>query len=143
MPSESPRESLPFARALPVARNVDVLVVGGGPAGIGAAVASARTGARTLLLERYGFLGGNATASLVGPFMTSYAADGRRQIIGGVFDEMVRRMEAVGGAVHPEKVRAGAAEAGYQQFGHDHVTPFIPEVLKVVAAEMVLDAGCS
>ncbi len=130
-----------FERDLPIARQTDVLVIGGGPAGIGAAVAAARTGARTLLVERYGFLGGNATASLVGPFMTSFSNDGKRQIIGGVFDELVRRMEQVGGAIHPEKVRAGSAESGYIAFGHDHVTPFDPEVLKVVAADMVVEAG--
>ena len=95
-----------------------------------------------MLVERYGFLGGNATASLVGPFMTSFSNDGSRQIIGGVFDELIRRMEAVGGAIHPERVRAGSAEAGFYRFGHDHVTPFDPEVLKVVAAELALEAGC-
>jgi hypothetical protein len=135
--------AIPFSREVPVVREADVLVIGGGPAGIGAAVGAARAGARTVLVERYGFLGGNATASLVGPFMTSFSNDGSRQIIGGVFDELVRRMEEVGGAIHPEKVRAGSAEAGYYQFGHDHVTPFNPEVLKVVAADMVMEAGCS
>lgn len=130
-----------FQRALPMSRETDVLVIGGGPAGIGAAVAAARTGARTLLVERYGFLGGNATASLVGPFMTSFSNDGKRQIIGGVFDELVRRMEELGGAIHPQKVRGGTAESGYIAFGHDHVTPFDPEVLKVVAADMVVEAG--
>ncbi|HEV2121687.1 MAG TPA: FAD-dependent oxidoreductase [Chloroflexota bacterium] len=135
--------TVPLAREVPVAREADVLVIGGGPAGIGAAVGAARAGARTVLVERYGFLGGNATASLVGPFMTSFSNDGSRQIIGGVFDELVRRMEEVGGAIHPERVRAGSAEAGYYRFGHDHVTPFDPEVLKVLAADMVLDAGCS
>jgi hypothetical protein len=136
-------EKYAYHRELPVSRTVDVLVIGGGPAGIGAAVAAARTGARTVLVERYGFLGGNATASLVGPFMTSFSNDGKRQIIGGVFDELVRRMEAMGGAIHPERVRGGSAESGFIQFGHDHVTPFNPEVLKVAAADMVVEAGAS
>ena len=136
-------ETIPYQRDLPVVREADVLVVGGGPAGIGAAVGAARAGARTVLVERYGFLGGNATASLVGPFMTSFSNDGSRQIIGGVFDELIRRMETVGGAIHPEKVRSGSAEAGFYRHGHDHVTPFDPEVLKVVAAEMVVESGCS
>ncbi|HXI17442.1 MAG TPA: FAD-dependent oxidoreductase [Chloroflexota bacterium] len=129
-------------RDVPVTREADVLVIGGGPAGIGAAIGAARAGARTVLVERYGFLGGNATAALVGPFMTSFSNDGSRQIIGGVFDELIRRMEVVGGAIHPEKVRSGSAEAGFYRHGHDHVTPFDPEVLKVVAAEMALEAGC-
>lgn len=135
-------QTLKFEREIPVTVECDVLVIGGGPAGIGAAVAAGRFGARTVLVERYGFLGGNATASLVGPFMTSFSNDGSRQIIGGVFDELVRRMEQLGGAIHPERVRAGSAESGFHIFGHDHVTPFDPEVLKVVAADMVLDAGC-
>ena len=49
----------------PVLREVDVLVAGGGPAGIAAALAAAREGARTLLVERYGYLGGMMTGSLV------------------------------------------------------------------------------
>ena len=136
------QDSVAYARDVPVVHEADVLVIGGGPAGIGAAVGAARGGARTVLVERYGFLGGNATASLVGPFMTSFSNDGSRQIIGGVFDELIRRMETVGGAIHPERVRAGSAEAGFYRFGHDHVTPFDPEVLKVVAAELALEAGC-
>ncbi len=139
----STKETLRFERDLPVAHETDVLVIGGGPAGIGAAVAAGRAGARTVLVERYGFLGGNATASLVGPFMTSFSNDGSRQIIGGVFDELVRRMEEMGGAIHSRNVRAGTAEAGYFRFGHDHVTPFDPEVLKVVAADLVLEAGAT
>ena len=53
------------SRQVPIYREVDVVVVGGGPAGIGAAVAAARNGAKTILLERYGSLGGMATGGLV------------------------------------------------------------------------------
>lgn len=127
--------------SVPVVEETDVLVVGGGPAGIAAAIASARTGARTTLVERYGFLGGNATASLVGPFMSSFSDDGEEQLVVGIFDEIVRRMEAAGGAMHPANVRGGSAEAGFYIHGHDHVTPFDPEVLKTVAADMILEAG--
>ena len=93
-----------FAHDVPIVEDVDVLVVGGGPAGIGAALAAAHAGAKTALVEQYGFLGGAATAGLVGPFMTSFSGDGETQLIGGVFDELVRRMEAIDGAVHPERV---------------------------------------
>jgi 2-polyprenyl-6-methoxyphenol hydroxylase-like FAD-dependent oxidoreductase len=128
-------------RRLPVRGAYDVIVAGGGPAGIAAAVAAAREGARTALVERYGFLGGNATAGLVGPFMTAYSDDGTTQLVRGIFDELVRRMEAAGGAIHPEQVRAGSAYAGYFVRGHDHVTPFDPEALKLCAAEMMEEAN--
>ena len=54
------------ARTMPIAARVDVLVCGGGVAGIAAAVAAARNGAKTLLIERAGFLGGTATGSAMG-----------------------------------------------------------------------------
>ncbi|MBC8232191.1 FAD-dependent oxidoreductase [bacterium] len=52
------------AKELPVVAEADVVVAGGGPGGIMAALAAARTGAKTLLIEHYGFLGGMATAGL-------------------------------------------------------------------------------
>ncbi|NLY02598.1 MAG: FAD-dependent oxidoreductase [Rhodopirellula sp.] len=55
-------------RQTPVAADVDVLVIGGGPAGVGAALAAAREGARTLLIERHGMLGGVWTAGIMNPF---------------------------------------------------------------------------
>ncbi len=70
----------------------DVIVCGGGPGGIAAALGSAAAGARTLLVERYGYLGGGATAMLVNPFMT-YKAGGR-QIIFGVFERMLAALRA-------------------------------------------------
>ena len=60
---------LPPRRAL-LAGDTDVLVVGGGPAGLGAALGAAAAGADVILAERYGFLGGNATAALVMPLMS-------------------------------------------------------------------------
>ena len=134
-------ETIPYTRDIPVTHTADVLVIGGGPAGIGAAIGAAKSGAKTLLVERYGFLGGNATASLVGPFMTSYSADGTTQLIQGVFDELVRRMEAVGGAIHPSKVPAAVAKSAYMKHGHIGVTPFDPETMKLVSAELCLEYG--
>ena len=68
-PSIETRLELPPRQAR-LAAETDVLVVGGGPAGIGAAVGAADAGARVVLAERYGFLGGNATAALVMPLMS-------------------------------------------------------------------------
>src|SRR5688572_7113180 len=70
------RLPLPARQAL-LAGETDVLVVGGGPAGLGAAIAAADAGARVVLAERYGFLGGNATAALVMPLMSFYTDKGK------------------------------------------------------------------
>lgn len=76
-------------------RKCDVVVAGGGPAGIAAAVGAARLGVQTVLIERYGFLGGCATACLVSPFMTWRA--GNTELVRGVFAEMRERMEKAAG----------------------------------------------
>ncbi|PYG85766.1 FAD dependent oxidoreductase [Ruminiclostridium sufflavum DSM 19573] len=119
----------------------EVLVVGGGPAGIAAAISSARNGAETMLIEKYGFLGGMATNALVGPFMTCYDGKGETQIIKGVFDELVRRMEELGGAIHPSKVGWSTSYAAFIEKGHHHVTPFDSEVLKIAAEDMLQESG--
>lgn len=90
----------------------DVIVAGGGVAGVAAAVSASRLGARTLLIERYGFLGGLGTAGLVNPFMSSMAE--------GFYREICDRMDAMGGLL-------GRA--------------FDPEAMKFCAQEMVLEAG--
>ena len=94
-----------------------------------------------MLVERHGYVGGNLTAGLVGPCMTSYSLDGAEQLIRGVFEELVLRMEAEGSAIHPSKIPAGSPYAGFITYGHDKVTPFDPEAVKAVAAEMCLESG--
>ncbi len=133
--------AISYTDNVPLTGEAEVIVVGGGPAGIGAAIASARNGARTVLVERYGFLGGMATAGLVGPFMTSYGIDGEEPIIEGIFKELVDRMVAMGTAIDPAGVKGFTAYGGYHTYGHEHVTPFDPEALKVVAQEMAIEAG--
>ncbi len=130
-----------YQTGVPLAGEHQVVVCGGGPAGIAAAIVSGRKGVDTALIERYGFVGGMATAGLIGPLMTCYSLDGQQQVVKGIFDELVRRMETEGGAVHPSKVQAGTGYASYNYFGHHHVTPFEPEAFKSVAMEMLLEAG--
>ena len=119
----------------------DVLVVGGGPAGVTAAIAAAREGADVLLIEQGGFCGGMATRGLVGPFMTCYDAEGKEMIIRGLFEEIVDRMVERGVAIHPSKVMGGTAYTSWIKIGHDHVTPFEAEGLKLVLDEMLTEAG--
>lgn len=119
----------------------DVLVVGGGPAGFGAAVAAARNGARTMLIEQTSVLGGMATVGLVGPFMTCFDNDVTKQVVMGVFDELCRRTEAKGGAIHPSKVRGMCSHNSYYLGSHECVTPYQSEILALVMDEMVTEAG--
>lgn len=110
--------------------DIDVLVVGGGNAGCAAALAAARHGARTLLVERYGFLGGTATASMVGPWMTYHS--GSKRIVGGIAQEMVERLQRKGGS------------PGHLPDSSDYVstiTPFDPEIHKALLFEMMQEAG--
>ena len=134
-------EEISFCQNVPVRYTADVAVIGGGPSGLCAAVAAARTGARTLLIEEYGCCGGMATMGLVGPFMTCYDKDGETMIIRGLFEEVVDRLVEKGGAIHPSAVRAGTAFTSWIKVGHDHVTPFEPETFKIVADEMLCEAG--
>ncbi len=122
-----------------------MLVVGGGPAGLGAALGAAWAGANVILAERYGFLGGNATVALVMPLMSFFTE--RRQpgsansarllptdhgpgdpVVAGALGVFLERLVAAGGAVTPSET------TGY-------VVPFDPEMFKLTAAELLDDAG--
>lgn len=96
LPLGTIRES---AQDIPVTADCDVLVAGGGPAGWAAALAAARTGARTMLVERYGYLGGMATGALVIAFDHWDDYEKQRTVIGGVAREIVDRLHSVGGAI--------------------------------------------
>lgn len=119
----------------------DVLVCGGGVSGFASAVSAARNGAKTILIESGGFLGGTATKGLVGPFMTCYDSNGEKQIIKGLFSEVVDLLIAEGGAVSPARCHGGDGYSGYRTAGHIGVTPFNFETLKTVAENMCIDSG--
>ncbi len=121
--------------------SADVLVVGGGPAGLCAAIASARAGAKTMLIEQGSFCGGMATAGLVAPFMTCYDSGGNTMLIRGLFEEIVNRLVERGGAIHPSTVPTASAFTSYITAGHIHVTPFKAEELKLLADRMLKEAG--
>lgn len=126
---------------IPDSYSTDLLVAGGGPAGVCAAIAAARQGVKTMIVEQANCLGGMGTTGLVGPFMTCYDASGENMIIRGLFEEIVDRLVAIGGAIHPSIVRAQTEFTAWIKEGHDHCTPFDPELLKVVLDQMVAEAG--
>lgn len=126
---------------IPVSYSAQVTVVGGGPAGVCAAIAAARNGAKVLLVESGNCLGGMATRGQVNPFMTCYDKDGENMIIRGLFEEIVKRLIKRGGAIHPGKIPTGSAFTSYIIVGHKHVTPFDAEILKLVLDEMCHEAG--
>ncbi len=130
-----------YTKTIKTVMETDVLVIGGGTAGFGAAVAAARNGADTLLIERLSMLGGMATAGLVGPFMTCYDNDAEEQLVKGIFDELCLRTEARGGAIHPSKVEGMTSYSSYYLSSHRHVTPYQSEVLAVVMEEMLEESG--
>lgn len=133
--------SVMFQQELPIYRSVDVVVVGAGPAGIGAAVAAARNGAKTLVFEAHGCIGGMGTSGMVSPFMTSYDAPCENMIIRGVFEELVNRMVEIGGAVDPKGVRNEQPYASYFHIGHNNVTPFDPHAFKLIGMRMLRESG--
>src|SRR3954471_3367552 len=94
------------ARELPVRGEYDVVVLGGGPAGIAAATAAAMHGRSVLMVERYGFLGGMGTAAGVTNFCGLHAnVHGEiRQVVHGIADELLDRMRALDGLSEPHLI---------------------------------------
>ncbi len=141
------------ARQTRVIAETDVLVVGGGAAGIAAAVAARRAGARAMLVERYGSLGGLATNGLIILLLT--LDDGRgKQVIAGLCQEVVDRLAARGACIFPPREEWGSPDLAlvekYRRLGlvwgsgpHcvRYSVAYDPEEFKVEADRMVLDAG--
>jgi hypothetical protein len=97
------------ARDINVYHEADVVVVGGGPGGIGAAVSAARSGAKTILVERYGHLGGMASGGQVLMVPQVFAGVDPWKLV-GLCQEWVDRCEPLDGCLHPSKAEVGSKD---------------------------------
>jgi len=126
-------------RYTPIVDDVDVVVAGGGPAGIAAALAAAREGARTVLVERYGYLGGIITGAHVVAILG--VGDGHQRLAQGITEDIRQRLAPLGG-VSSWQPRPGAVETDDQRArrtsGEYRVDA---ELFKWQAAEMLLEEG--
>ena len=115
---------------MPVLQETDVLVVGGGPAGFAAAVASARAGAKTVLAERYGYFGGQWTGGIVLVVISTHATEKGEKIkvMRGIGDELLERLTKIDGAV-------------VNQAPGKHNPTSDPEATKYMMDEMIREAG--
>ncbi len=105
----------------------DVVVVGGGPAGIGAAFSAAKLGLKTAILERHFMLGGNWTNGYVLSILGMYTYDGKEKIVGGVADEVVKWLE---------DYRGTAGKVG-------NFVPFRPDEMKLALDALSKSYGIS
>jgi hypothetical protein len=131
------------ARDIPVYASYDVVVVGGGCAGFAAAVAAARNGAKTIVLERFPYFGGTATASLMANIVgtRNQVEPNNLQVCKGIGEELILSMLSQGGASvtkNAYKSRERSNTKGDLSYSY----AFDTEIFKKATLEMVREAGC-
>lgn len=125
-------------KVIPVTYEVDVLVCGGGPAGIAAAVSAAKNGMEVLIVEKFNCLGGQGTNGLVTSFMSMSAYTGKRQVIKGVWDEFIKMLAEKKGCIMPLDLEKKKPFFSINRHEPDtDICPFDPEVYKIVADELM------
>lgn len=129
-------------KELPVSYEVDVLVCGGGPSGIAAAVSAAKNGAEVMLIERFNCLGGQGTIGLVTSFMSMSAYTGGRQVIKGVWEEFTNLLEKMGGCIKPLDMAEKKPYFAVNRHEPDTaICPFDPELYKIAADRLMEKYG--
>ncbi len=143
-------------KQIPVYKTADVLVVGGGgPTGVCAAVSAARNGAKVILMERYGYLGGMATGGDYVLLIDCICDGTGNLVIKGLVDEMLGRLRKIKGLIEapPEHIRGSSRiedvitwrRWGGSVGGEDKVvrwSPVVdPELMKCVCNDMALESG--
>jgi len=149
------------AREIKVLKEADVVVVGGGPGGVASAIAAARMGAKTVLIERYGHLGGMATGGLINIFPNLSDISGKQRIF-GLNQEIIDRMKARNAAFSPNQEDWGTIDRKIVEYYLDanmgwfyirkdpniggrervlYTAVLDPEVLKAELNDMVAEAG--
>jgi hypothetical protein len=121
------------ARRTPLAGEFEVVVLGGGPAGIAAAAAAGRAGRATALVERYGFLGGAGTAAGLGNFCGLHANvhGEHRQVVHGICDDILERLRRMNGLSKPHLAVGRRIQAQAYDIS----------AYKIAADELLLEAG--
>jgi len=145
---------LEHKREIAVLDRTDVLVVGGGPAGLAAAIAAGRQGAKVDLIERYGYVGGMATGGLV-LMLDRMGSDEGEQVVRGFAQELVDRLDEMGAVFYPPRDTWGSkAPEAVNKWRHIgavgpksrrvRYSPTVgPEYLKILGARMLEEAGVS
>jgi hypothetical protein len=133
-----------YHTSLPTLDAYDLVVCGGGPSGIPAALAAARSGLKALLVEQTGQLGGTGTSAGVSHLLGGRTSDNRAWCVAGIFKEIVEDLTARGGAIDPRNITAD----GYSPHGWGgkvsnltYGVPFDPIQMALLLDEKLLEAS--